>query len=164
MAKQLTMMAAAVAAADAPEIDAPACADKPARISVLSVSPMEEDHALLEDFLNHSETDSRWTLYTAKTVMSTVSFLRKNPIPVVVCERDLSPGTWRELLEQFASLPEAPYLIVTSLFADDRLWAEALNLGAYDVLAKPFDKEEVVRIVSYACMRWQHQHTAHTEP
>jgi hypothetical protein len=35
---------------------------------------------------------------------------------------------------------------VTSRLADERLWAEALNLGAWDVLAKPFDADEVIRI------------------
>jgi CheY-like chemotaxis protein len=39
--------------------------------------------------------------------------------------------------------PDPPMLIVTSRLADDYLWAEALNLGAYDVLAKPFDASEV---------------------
>ena len=38
--------------------------------------------------------------------------------------------------------------------ADERLWAEALNLGAYDVLAKPFDRTEVMRVVSMAWMHW----------
>ena len=31
-----------------------------------------------------------------------------------------------------------PLVIVASHLADDQLWAEALNLGAHDVLAKPF--------------------------
>jgi FixJ family two-component response regulator len=44
-------------------------------------------------------------------------------------------------------------LIVTSRLADEHLWAEALNLGAYDVLAKPFDQEEVIRVLSSAWLR-----------
>jgi DNA-binding response OmpR family regulator len=46
-------------------------------------------------------------------------------------------------------------LIVTSDLADDRLWAEALNLGAYDVLAKPFRAAEVFRTVSLAWRQWK---------
>ena len=41
-------------------------------------------------------------------------------------------------------------MIVTSRLADERLWAEALNLGAYDVLAKPFDRTEAMRVVAAA--------------
>jgi len=45
--------------------------------------------------------------------------------------------------------------MVASRFADERFWAEALNLGAYDVLAKPFDAEEVNRTLTSAWMRWR---------
>jgi DNA-binding response OmpR family regulator len=51
-----------------------------------------------------------------------------------------------------------PTLIVTSRLADDELWAEVLNLGAYDVLAQPFDPDEVYRVVFLA---WQHSKNSH---
>jgi hypothetical protein len=41
-------------------------------------------------------------------------------------------------------------MIVTSRLADERLWAEVLNLGGYHLLAKPFDASEVVRVVGTA--------------
>ena len=50
----------------------------------------------------------------------------------------------------FALLPRPPLQIVTSRLANDRLWAEALNLGAYDVLPRPFDPAEVLRSVGMA--------------
>jgi DNA-binding response OmpR family regulator len=49
-------------------------------------------------------------------------------------------------------------LIVTSRLADEKLWAEALNLGAYDVLAKPFDRQELVRTANLAWLHWRHRH------
>ena len=55
------------------------------------------------------------------------------------------------------SLPNAPSLIVASRLADDRLWGEALNLGAWDVLAKPFDPTEVIRSLHSAWRRWHDQ-------
>ena len=70
---------------------------------------------------------------------------------------NLLPGTWRDMLERIGRLPQPPFLIVTSRLADGHLWAEALNLGAYDVLAKPFDRNEVVRIVSLAWLHWKDQ-------
>lgn len=77
--------------------------------------------------------------------------LQGNRIPIVVCDGDFG---WRQMLDRFRSLPDAPFLIVTSRLADDRLWSEALNLGAYDVLAKPFDSNEVTRVLSMAWIRW----------
>ena len=46
---------------------------------------------------------------------------------------------------------------MASRFADDYLWVEALNLGAYDVLAKPFDITELTRSLSLAWLRSQRQ-------
>jgi DNA-binding response OmpR family regulator len=57
-----------------------------------------------------------------------------------------------------AVLSISPILIVTSRLADEYLWAEALNVGAYDVLAKPFEREEVIRIVSLASRSWHDRH------
>jgi DNA-binding response OmpR family regulator len=70
---------------------------------------------------------------------------------VVVCERDLRDGTWRDVLNLSLALRPAPPVIVTSRLADDRLWAEVLNLGGYDVLMKPLDTDEVLRTLTMAC-------------
>jgi DNA-binding response OmpR family regulator len=123
---------------------------------------MEEDHASLEGMLKCSECDLRptceWKLNACPNLASALAALGKDRVPVVVCESDLQPGTWKEALEQLRTLPDPPFLIVTSRCADERLWAEALNLGAYDVLAQPFDGTEVTRIVSLACLRWKDRH------
>jgi len=64
--------------------------------------------------------------------------------PVVICEKSLPDGEWKDLLGK------TPRLIVTSHAADEALWAEVLNLGGYDVLAQPFDEQEVRRVVAMA--------------
>jgi DNA-binding NtrC family response regulator len=89
---------------------------------------------------------------------SALDFLRAQKTPVVLCETDLRPGTWRELLEEITHAPDAPAVIVSSRLADDRLWAEALNLGAWDVLARPFVASEVFHAVSAAWRHWRNQH------
>jgi hypothetical protein len=40
--------------------------------------------------------------------------------------------------------------VVTSRTADDYLWAEVLNVGGYDVLAQPLERDEVERVVASA--------------
>jgi DNA-binding response OmpR family regulator len=126
------------------------------------VGLIEEDHASLEGILRCSQCDLRptckWQLNACPTLASALAALRKVRVPVVVCESDLRPGTWKEVLEELSTLPDPPLLIVTSRLADERLWAEALNLGAYDVLAQPFDGMEVTRIVSMAWLRWKDRH------
>ena len=46
-----------------------------------------------------------------------------------------------------AMVLEPPRLVVLASAANRTLWAEAINLGAYDVLAKPLDKTEVQQVV-----------------
>lgn len=71
-------------------------------------------------------------------------------VRIVLCERDLPGGDWKALLEYARDLPHAPRFILTSPVADERLWAEVLNLGGYDVLLTPFDADEVRRVISCA--------------
>lgn len=131
----------------------------PARIvTVLSVSPLAEDSFSLQAIFDHS----KWELYKASSVATALTVMRRREIGVVICERDLRPGTWIDMLDALRLLPNAPPLIIASRFADERLWAEALNLGAYDVLAKPFERGELVRSVSLAWLHWRHQQAAPT--
>src|SRR5258708_40160057 len=103
----------------------------------------------------------KWIVHRARSLTSAKTKLRtRDSIPVVLCERDLAPDSWREMLEYLRRMDAPPLLIVTSHLADEQLWAEALNLGAYDVLAKPFDVGEVTRILSLACLRWHHKHVS----
>lgn len=119
---------------------------------VVSVSANDEDCASLERILR-----SGWTVMPSAAVASALALLRELPIPIVVFDCGVTTGTWGEMLEQLSLLPDPPLLIVTSRLADERLWAEALNLGAWDVLAKPFDTDEAVRVVSGAYRHWQYR-------
>ena len=121
-------------------------------LTVLSVSPIEEDNSSLEAIIGHS----RWTLLKADKLPATLDLLQRHDVSVVLCERDLMPGTWIDILKHIQPTPRPPYLIVTSKFADERLWVEALSLGAWDVLAKPFDRSEVIRTVKMAWDLWHH--------
>lgn len=124
-----------------------------ATITVLAVNLSHEDLASLKAIFSHS----RWGLYQAKSCAEVVSFLDLYTIPVIITEESLPDGTWRDLLAHGASLRNPPKLIVASAAyrADDRLWAEALNLGAYDVLGMPFRAAEVFHSVSLAWRRWK---------
>ena len=122
--------------------------------SILSISPSEEDHISLDALLNGcKKRESEWIVRAASTIQEGLVHLRDNRISVVLSERDLSAGTWKDVLAELQSMPDPPTLIVTSRLADEHLWAEALNLGAYDVLIKPFDQKEVSRILSSAWLR-----------
>lgn len=69
---------------------------------------------------------------------------------MVLAEADGPGWDWKRVLNDLRGLEQPPPLIVTSRHADDRLWAEALNVGAYDVLSQPFERNEVERVIASA--------------
>jgi AmiR/NasT family two-component response regulator len=83
-----------------------------------------------------------------------MGLLPGEPISLVVGEQDLPPHTWCDFVVEAGSVPRTPLVIVTSHQVDDYLWAGALNLGAYGVLAKPFDVAEVRRTLNIAAFTW----------
>jgi len=127
-------------------------------IAVLSVSPIQDDHDALGKLLGRDQ----WRIHNALNLQSASAFLRAHVVPLVICEHDLLPGTWTQLLDETRLLAIPPVLIMTCRVADDHLWAEALNMGAYDVLAKPLDQTEVTRTLSSAWLHWQQRYCALT--
>jgi DNA-binding NtrC family response regulator len=134
-------------------------------ITILSVSPTVEDHRLLQQILSHHDhsqwAKSTWKLKASFDVDSAASALKEHAVSIVLCESQLSTGTWHEILRHVSALDDPPLLIVTSKFADERLWAEALHLGAFDVIAKPYNAEEVKRTVMLAWQHWRERHGLH---
>ena len=118
------------------------------------VSPRTEDHACLREILRHSP----WEISEFVMAADGLNFLRGcDYVAAVICEESLPDGDWRFVLREVDQLPVRPSFIVSSRLADERLWAEALNLGADDVLlAAPFEVREVTHVMESAWISWNH--------
>jgi DNA-binding NtrC family response regulator len=86
--------------------------------------------------------------------------LRQESYHVILTEAALPDGYWLDVLQLARQAAPEPQVIVTDVNADARFWAEALNLGAFDLLVQPFDESEVRRILDNACSRPQALHAA----
>ncbi len=120
------------------------------KISILLVTPNADDLASLQNILHHRD----WNIAHCASVGEACTRMKNGTPSVVVTECNLPDGCWKDLLAEAESMPQAPLVLVTSRHADDRLWAEVLNLGGYDVLMKPFDRSEVARVVGMAWRCW----------
>ena len=140
----------------------PSAGHPPGMIAVLSLSPSENDHvSLARTFRNSSLTlypNCRLTLQPSSTLASTLAHLRTHRVPVVLCDDDAYPEAWREILRACQLLPAPPCVIVTSRLAGDRFWMDLLNEGAFDLLSKPFDPPDVMRIIHSAWVHWQNRY------
>jgi DNA-binding NtrC family response regulator len=117
---------------------------------VLLISPDPEDAVFMREIVStlgcQLESASDW--HEAELA------LQRDVFGVVITERDLHDGDWRDVLSCLERYSYNPLLVVVSRLADERLWAEVLNLGGFDVLAKPFAHEEANRVIDYALISW----------
>lgn len=120
-------------------------------VTILTIAGSDVDADSVRSILNHSN----WRVYEAHGQEEALQILGARTVAVVICEANLPDGDWRTFLDRLTGMAEPPLLIVTSEQADERLWAEVLNLGAYDLIPRPFDQKEVIRIVSAAWLHWK---------
>ena len=116
--------------------------------TVLVISPSLNQTAVLSGMLQTGSSPVA-VLYSSDCEQAS-GHLCDSRVSVVICEALLPDGDWKDLLARMSSIRASSVLVVTSKVADESLWAEVLNLGGYDVLAQPFDQEEVTRVVSSA--------------
>src|SRR5690349_13854686 len=113
----------------------------PSQRAALIVSPSGEDHRELREILR----PAGWKVECAGSYAQAARYLELQETPVVIAARDLPDGNWKTVLNLLMRMALPPKLVVTARLADDRLWAEVLNLGGFDVLAQPFLRGEVTR-------------------
>jgi DNA-binding response OmpR family regulator len=122
-------------------------------LTVLLVGSVEDDKVSQESVFARLP----WPARRARGCKEARPLIYRDSFPVIVSERDLPDGDWKDILFLTQAREKSPLLIVTSRLADESLWSEVLNLGGYDVLVKPFDPAEVWRTVSLAWDRWMIQ-------
>ncbi len=119
--------------------------------AILLVSPHESDGMSLRRIFDSSQSTIRWY----PTCDTALAFLREHALGVVIADAELADGYWTDLLEGLSGLACPPHLVVSTPMADERLWAEVLNLGGYDVLLTPFEPDEVLRVSTGAWLAWK---------
>lgn len=124
------------------------------RSRILFVSGHHEDAGRLSQMLHSLPL----VLDHAPTMQQTRARLRQFDYSVILTEAALPDGNWLDVLHLARKYSGELEVIVTDPHADARLWSEALNLGAYDLVSQPFYEPEVRRILYNACSR------ASTEP
>ena len=106
------------------------------------------------DTLDQMFRRSNWLLHHVRTCHEAIAFVNDKETGILICEAQLPDANWVAVLNELESVPMPPTLIVTSPHADDALWAAVLNLGGHDVIAQPFDAQEVFRVLFSAWARW----------
>ena len=113
--------------------------------TLLAVGTNHEDLSSLRDIL-----DADWNVQYAESCGEAARLMKDKHPAVIACDHNLPDGDWKDLFNLATTLENPPPIVVVSRHADENLWAEVLNVGGYDVLAKPFERNEVSRVVAMA--------------
>ena len=121
-----------------------------ASMTTLLVSHAEDDHTTLQAIFSRSP----WRLCSAFACEEVLTAIRSQQIPVLICVENLPDGDWRRLVAETTQMAAAPRVLVSSRLPNDRLWAEVLQAGAYDLLPMPWERREVLKLNSWAWHSW----------
>lgn len=115
-------------------------------ISILVVSSEIRNRDSLRDVLDQ---EGGKTIYVSTVGECKEVFASQN-VDLVFCDRSLADGTYRDILAM--TRLRSPYvrLVVTSRLADWEEYLEALDNGAFDLIASPSQTADIVRVISRA--------------
>jgi DNA-binding NtrC family response regulator len=103
---------------------------------------------------------SKWKVHTAECVEEALCYLRDNCFSIVICPYAVrGQFPWKQLETEISKLTPPPRLIVTNPHPEDALWAEVLNLGAYDVVTGPYEARSVFHVLACAWQSWHSEKT-----
>lgn len=115
-------------------------------VSALAVGEFQSDRTLLRDIFR----TAGWRLLEARDRRHAMQHLEAQPVHVVLAESELPNWSWKKILSDLRRLAQPPQLVVASRTADDYLWSEVLNIGGYDVLPQPLERDETERVIAAA--------------
>ncbi len=123
------------------------------RSRILFISGRRKDAREVSEMLRHLPL----AIVHVESLDQARAKLQLEDYELILTEANLPDGTWLDVLHLSRQSPRELQVIVTDPHADARFWAEALNLGAYDLLAQPFYPPEVRRILYNACARQEYE-------
>jgi hypothetical protein len=121
--------------------------DEARRVLILGVLPNAEGDSLREILATSRCYDFRCV---SSPAMARLALADCSPGIVVTLDRFESGQTWKDVLAAIAFAGAQPTVLVSSRLADDRLWAEVLNHGGFDVIEVPYRRSEVLYAIGFA--------------
>lgn len=120
------------------------------RVTIVSVLLEDQDRSLIAEVCYQNQ----WDVFFAKTCAEARQVSEQIKPHVILLDRDLAEGDWRNSLSACAASSAGACTVLISRVADDYLWNEVVCNGGYDVLPKPLREQDVLRAVKFAWNYW----------
>jgi len=76
-----------------------------------------------------------------------LDIIQSQPIDLVMTDRTMPGMDGLALLKALSERHNAIPVVVISAYGEEKLWGEALQLGAKDYLLKPFKAQDILKVV-----------------
>jgi DNA-binding NtrC family response regulator len=116
-----------------------------------SIREAERTSALMESALIR--------IYHAASLRDAEERLKLTRSRILLTNTTFRSGNWKDALQLTVNLRPKTALVLAARLADERLWIGALEHGAYDLIQKPFQADELRRVLENA-----HQYATTTRP
>ena len=108
-------------------------------IQVVLASARANDREGLDGLL----TGTPWELIAAASLEEAVHALHQVTAPIVLCDRELDERPWQQTLRILTRARRRTCVIVLSNGGGPKLCSEVARLGGFDLLARPFERDQV---------------------
>jgi CheY-like chemotaxis protein len=117
-----------------------------ASVRLLAILPRTED----AEQLRRIGGDLGWSVSIVNTTAEAMDWLQTESVTAAICDQDLGEEDWRVVMYRIATLPRSPCVLLASRVMDQYLWNEVILNRGYDVVSKPFQSDELRRVVAFA--------------
>jgi len=105
----------------------------------------EKESAVLEQLLTEHVA-----LTPVHSLPELVSMLEDNDYDALFCASYFHAGTWNDAIKEVRKIhPDLPVIVLSSS-AEEREWLEALDAGAFDLLAPPYHARSLLAVLEQA--------------
>ena len=116
------------------------------KIPLLIVTSRAKDVEELASIL--SETP--WTLTDASPLEDPSIALKGAAVPILLFDRDAAGASWQTAMNRMIKSRRGACVVLLSSVADQYLWDEVVHQGGFDLLTRPFRKEQVLSTLTFA--------------
>jgi two-component system response regulator PilR (NtrC family) len=109
-----------------------------------------DDEQSMQDFLRLLLESAGYEVSLASSMKEGESRFREGGIDLVLSDIIMPDGTGLELLKAIKELDKRASVIMMTAYASTKTAIEAMKLGAYDYVSKPFDVDELQLLVEKA--------------
>jgi FixJ family two-component response regulator len=94
-----------------------------------------------------------WELTDASHVEDPLASLKAAAVPILLFDRDTAGASWQVTMQRLVKSRRGACVVLLSNVSDQYLWEEVVQNGGFDLLARPFRREQVLSTLMFAYAR-----------